>query len=298
MKQEKITWLWDLFKQAYAELQKNDPLRLSSATAFFAMFSLIPLIVLLLQFLGVAFQVQPLKEEIFNTLQGMFGGETANYLANTLANIQGLQEGFFTTAGILIFLIFIVTTLFSVVHNSFNQILQVRLKDPSLRFFLKNRGWFLVIIFIGGLLLLATFIVDAVINFAGDHIFYLLNINAAIVFILDMIFSMVLFTIWLAIVYKYLPDVKLPWQPVWMGSFITTILAFIGQFLLGKVLAIGNLNNIYGSSASMILVLLFIFYASFLLYYGFCLVKVYAEQNNYDLKSSKHAVQYELKEIK
>ncbi|SHE32005.1 membrane protein [Fodinibius roseus] len=297
MKQGKIKWFWDLLKQAYAALQKNDPLRLSSATAFFAMFSLIPLIVLLLEFLGVAFQVQPLKEEIFNTLQEMLGGKTANYLANTLANIQDMQEGFFTTAGILIFLIFIVTTLFNVVHNSFNQILQVRLKNPSLPFFLKNRGLFLVIIFVGGLLLLATFIIDAVINFAGDHFVNLLNINSAIVFILDMIFSMALFTIWLAIVYKYLPDMQLPWRPVWTGSFITTVLAFIGQFILGKVLAAGNLNTIYGSSASMILVLLFIFYASFLLYYGFCLVKVCAEQNNDDLKPDKHAVRYEIKEI-
>lgn len=298
MNQGKIIWFWNLFKQAYAELQKNDPLRLSSATAFFAMFSLIPIIVLLLEFVGVAFQAEPLKEEIFNTLQEMLGGDASNYLADTLSNIQNMQEGFFTTSGILIFLVFIVTTLFNVVHNSFNQILQVKLKDPSLRFFLKNRGLFLVIIFAGGMLLLTTFIVDVVINFAGDHIFDLLNIDSVIVFILDMIFSMTLFTIWLAIVYKYLPDLNLPWRPVWVGSFITTVLAFIGQFFLGKVIAMGNLNTIYGSSASMILVLLFIFYASFLLYYGFCLVKIYSEKNNYELETNKYAVQYEIREIK
>ncbi|GAA5520943.1 YihY/virulence factor BrkB family protein [Aliifodinibius salicampi] len=293
----KTRWFCSLLKQALVELQKNDPLRLSSSTAFFAMFSLIPIIVLLLEFLGIAIQIQPLKEEIFNTLQEILGGEAANYLADTLANIQNMQEGFFTTAGLLIFLVFIVTTLFNVVHNSFNQILKVKLKDPSLHFFLKNRGLFLVIIFVGGMLLLASFIIDVIINFAGNHIFYLINIHSTIVFILDMIFSMALFTTWLAIVYKYLPDMKLPWRPVWIGSFITTVLAFIGQFILGKIIAMGNLNSIYGSSASTILVLLFIFYASFLLYYGICLIKIYAEENNYDLESIKYAVQYEIKEI-
>lgn len=297
MKKGKIKQFWELLKEAYVELQNNDPLRLSSATAFFAMFSLIPVIVLLLEFVGVAFRAEPLKEEIFNTLQEMLGDETANYLADTLANVQGMQEGFFTTAGVLLFLVFIVTTLFNVVHNSFNQILQVKLKDPSLRFFLKNRGLFLVIIFAGGMLLIATFILDIIISFAGDHIFYLLNIDSIILFILDMILSMSLFTLWLAIVYKNLPDLNLPWRPVWVGSLITTVLAFIGQFLFGRVIAMGNLDTIYGSSASMILVLLSIFYASFLLYYGFCLVKVYSQRHNYELKTSKYAVLYEIKEV-
>lgn len=292
-----IKWFWDLLKQAYAELQKNDPLRLSSSTAFFAMFSLIPVIVLLLKFMGIIFQVQLLKEEIFNALQQMFGGKVTDDLANILDNFQSMQDGFFITAGILIFLIFIVTTLFNVVHNSFNQIFKVKLKDPSLSFFLKSRGLFLVIIFCGGILLLTTFLIDIIINFAGNQLFNLFNINSIIAFILDMIFSMALLTTWLAIIYKYLPDVKLPWGPVWTGSFITTVLSFVGQFLMGKIIVMGNLDTIYGSSASMILVLLFIFYASFLLYYGFCVVKVYTEKNSYQFESGKYAIQYEIKEI-
>ncbi len=297
MKQRTINWFWDLLRQAYTELQKNDPLQLSSSTAFFAMFSLIPFIVLLLDFMGLLFRVETLKEEIFNALQQMFGGEATNYLASILENFQNLQDGFFTTIAILLFLIFIVTTFFNVVHNSFNQILQVKLKDTSLKFFLKNRGLFLIIIFCGGILLLTTFIIDIIINFAGEQIFHVFNINSIIVIALDTIFSIVLITTWLAIVYKYLPDVKLPWKPVWMGAFITSILAFIGQFLLGKIIPSGNLDTLYGSSASMILVLLFIFYASFLLYYGFCLVKLYAEKKNYDLKSSEYAVHYEINEL-
>lgn len=297
IKQGTISWFWDLLRQGYTELQKNDPLRLSSSTAFFAMFSLIPIIVLLLDFMGLLFRVETIKEEIFSVLQQTFGGETTDYLANILENFQNLQDGFFTTIGILLFLIFIVTTLFNVVHNSFNQILQIKLKDPSFKFFLKNRGLFLIIIFCGGILLLTTFFIDMIINFAGEQIFNVFNINSIIVIALDTIFTIVLFTIWLAIVYKYLPDVKLPWRPVWMGAFITSILAYIGQFILGRVIASGNLGTLYGSSASMILILLFIFYASFLLYYGFCLVKLYAEKKNYDLKSSKYAVKYEINEI-
>jgi membrane protein len=282
-----LRWFWHLLQQAFVELKKNDPLRLSSSTAFFAMFSLIPTIVLILDSVGMAFQVEPLKSEIFSALQNMFGEQTSNYLADILSNVQNIQDGFLTTIAILLFLIFIVTTLFNVVHNSFNQILQIKVKDPNLKFFLKSRGLFLVIIFFGGILFLTTFVVDLIIGFAGNQIFQLSNVNSMIVSVLDTIISMGIFAIWLAIIYKYLPDIKLPWRPVWVGSSITTILAYTGQFLMGKFMATENLDTIYGSSASMILVLLFIFYASFLLYYGICLIKIYAERRGCGVESVK-----------
>ncbi|SMO40451.1 YihY/virulence factor BrkB family protein [Fodinibius sediminis] len=292
-----IKWYRDLLVESYKELKANDPLRLSSSTAFFAMFSIIPMIVLLLDVTSTIFSVGLLRQEIFKTLQQMFGTRAADYLSSILENVQNLQDGPLVTSGIIVFLTFIVTTLFHVIHNSFNEILKVKLTSSSLLFFLKSRGFFLIIIFCGSVLFLATFIIDVALSFAGNRLFDFATINPLLISTLDMLFSMAVFSVWLAIIYKYLPEVKFPWKPVWVGSLFTTILSLFGQFILGKIMLSGSLSNIYGPSASIVLILLFIFYLSFILYYGLCLAKKYAEMENYELRSTEVAVKYELREL-
>lgn len=296
---EKLAWLGRLLKQSYEELTNYDPLKLSSSTAFFAMFSLIPIIILPLDLLGTVFSQDLLKEEVFNTLQKVFGEEPTNYLLTILENIQSMQKAPLLTIGILIFLIFVATTLFHVIRISFNQIMQVKLKpNVSFAFNLKHRVLSLIIILVGGILFFTTFAADIIFNFVGDRITVISGVDAAILKILNLILSVGIFAVWLAIIYKYLPDVQLPWWPVWFGALFTTILFFIGQYIMGEALARGNLNNIYGASASMVLVLLFIFYSSFIFYYGFCMVKKYIEIEDYHVKTTQFSVRYEIKELR
>ncbi|MDZ7691794.1 MAG: YihY/virulence factor BrkB family protein [Balneolaceae bacterium] len=298
MNKEKVTWYWTLLKESYWELKRNDPLRLSSSTAFFATFSIIPVLVLFLDAASTIFEVQMLKDEIFKSLQRIVGQNTTEHLANILANVQNIQQGPLLTIGIALFLLFVATTLFDVVHNSFNQILKVKLKErTALAFHLKNRGLFLLVLLSGGILFFLTFLTDVIVGYVGNNVFQLSHINPTIVRVLDVTFSAALFSVWLAILYKYLPDITLPWRSVWFGTGFTIILFLIGQFVLSKVMTSSNLDDIYGASASMVFLLLFIFYASFILFYGFCLIKKYAEETGYKFESTTFAVRYELKEL-
>lgn len=297
MNNQKISWFWRLLKESYEELIDNDPLRLGSSTAFFAVFAIIPIILLPLNILGIIFSEKVLKEQIFGTLQKLFGKETTEYLSTILSNIQSMQEGPLLTVGIVIFLIFVATTLFHVIHNSFNQILQVKLKsNASLAFTLKKRVLSLFIILIGGLFFFITFTFDVALSFMGDRINLIWDLDTTILKIVSILLSMSILTVWLSIIYKYLPDIQISWKPVWFGALFTAVLFVIGQYILGEVLALGSLNNIYGASASMVLILLFIFYSSFILYYGFCIMKKYADLKDYDLNASEFSVRYKIKE--
>jgi membrane protein len=298
MKKENIKWLWSLLKDSFKELTGNDPLRLTSSTAFFAMFAIIAIIILLLNLFGTVISERLLKEEMLKTLQVMLGSDTTQYLSGILENVQNMQKGFFLTLGIIIFLLFVATTLFQVVHNSLNQIWHVKpKKDANFRVVIRNRFLSLLIIFFGGILFLGTFFFQLFIDFLGQQFFQSTEVNVGLVEVANVIFSFVVLTIWLAVAYKYLPDVRLPWKPVWFGSFITAIFFLIGQFLIGKVILAGNLSTIYGASASMVLLLLFIFYCSCILYYGFCLVKKYTEMEGYQIESTELAVKYEINEL-
>lgn len=296
---KKLTWFWNLLRDSYKELNHNDPLRLSSSTAFFATFSLIPILILLLTALGTIFSQQILTGEIFEIMQQVLGEDATQMLSNILYNVQDMQQGPLITIALFVFLMFVATTLFIVIQSSFNQVWQVKPKeDVDFRFMLKSRGISLVIILFSGLLFLVALLSDIILTFIDDQLLFLLSeVNIVMVTILNLAFNLAIFTIWLAAIYKYLPDINLSWRPVWFGSFLGGILFLLGQFILGQVLVAGNLNNIYGASASIVLLLLFIFYSSFILYYGICLVKNYAEKKGYETKPTKFAVRYKVEEV-
>lgn len=299
MKRKKGLIFWKLLKESFKDFNDNDPLRLSSSTAFFATFSLIPTIVLLLNLFTIIFSEQLLTGEVFNALATHLGEETTEYLSTILENVQNMQQGTLVTLGMIIFLMFVATTLFIVVQSSFNQIWQVKPKENvSYKFTIKNRGLSLLVILVTGLLFLGTLLLDVVIGFLGENIFYLVPwIDQWLITLLNLALSLGIFTLWFASMYKFLPDVILKWKTVWPGSFLTAVLFLIGQFILGQVLVLGNINTIYGASGSLVLVLLFIFYSSFILYYGASFVKIYAKNKGEKIKTTKYAVQYEIKKI-
>lgn len=288
-----------LLKNSFKDFNENDPLRLSSSTAFFATFSIIPIIILLLTLFSTVFSEQLLTGEVFDALGAMLGKETTDHLSTILDNVQKMQQGTWVTVGIIIFLMFVATTLFIVVQSSFNQIWKVQPKENvTYRFIIKNRGISLVIILVTGLLFLVTLMMDIIIGFLGENILYLLpGINQWLLRILNIALSLGIFTLWFASIYKFLPDVILKWKNVWAGSFLTAVLFLIGQHILGLVLVSGNIDTIYGASGSLVLLLLFIFYSSFILYYGASFVKNYAEHKGEKIKTTKFAVQYEIKEV-
>lgn len=299
MNKKKVLIFWKLLKESFKDFNHNDPLRLSSSTAFFATFSLIPIIVLLLNLFTIIFSEQLLTGKVFNALATQFGEETTDHLSNILQNVQDMQQGPLVTLGIIIFLMFVATTLFIVVQSSFNQIWKVKPKDDvSYNLVVKNRGVSLLIILVTGLLFLVTLLMDVVIGFLGENIFYLIpGIDQWLITLLNIALSLGIFTLWFASMYKFLPDVILNWKTVLPGSFLTAILFLIGQFILGRILVSGNIDTIYGASGSLVLLLLFIFYSSFILYYGASFVKAYAENNGESIETTKFAFRYEIKKV-
>lgn len=299
IRKKKLLQFWTLLKKSFKDFNENDPLRLSSSTAFFATFSIIPIIILLLTLFSTVFSEQLLTGEVFDALEVMLGKETTDHLSTILDNVQKMQQGTWVTVGIIIFLMFIATTLFIVVQSSFNQMWKVRPKeDVTYRFIIKNRGVSLLIILVTGLLFLVTLLMDITIGFLGENIFYLLpGINQWLIELLNIALSLGIFTLWFASIYKFLPDVILRWKNVWSGSFLTAVLFLIGQHILGLVLVSGNIDTIYGASGSLVLLLLFIFYSSFILYYGASFVKNYAEYKGEKIKTTKFAVRYEINQV-
>jgi membrane protein len=295
----KVKIFYKILKESFGELMRNDPLRLSSSTAFFATFSLVPILIIIFNLFGIIFNEELITGDVFERLERMLGEKSASQLRDIMLNVQDIRVDWYITIGIFIFLLFIATTLFLVVHNSFDQIWMVKPKEGRrFKFMLKNRGVSVVIILITGVLFMITFTADIVVTFLGDYLVETLPyFNKITVRVLNYIASLLVFTVWFACVYKFLPDVKLKWKPVWIGALLTAVLFLIGQFLIGELLLAGDITSIYGASGSIVLLLLFIFYSSFILYYGMMFIKKLSEHMGIKIKVKKFTVRYEIREL-
>src|SRR5687768_7496284 len=115
-----------IFRDAFRELMKNDPLRMAGATAFFTTFALPPILVILIQVFKWVVGPVEVRSELFNTLSELIGSEAVGQIINILTAFRSLAQNWYITAGGFLFLLFIATTLFKVIKGSINQIWKIK----------------------------------------------------------------------------------------------------------------------------------------------------------------------------
>lgn len=282
-------------KRAFGLLERNDPLLLCSATAFFATFSLSPIILLLVDVFGLYFTSQDIGHEVFQTVGSTFGRETAKDIESIVTNFTNLEGSGLITVGSFIFFIFVATTLLSVVKKAIHKLWNLRSKPEwHLRYIGWERGTALLLIFFTGLLLVFSFFVDTGLAVSRDYLATIWPAAAMVAIeILNVVFSISVVSIWFAVLFKVLPEAKVKWEVAFVGGFLTGILFYGGQFLLGKVLVHARLASIFGAMTSLAIVLLFIFYCSFILYFGAAFTREYAEDTDQRIRTNKNSRLYE-----
>jgi membrane protein len=287
-----------LFRNAFKVLQRNDPLRMAGATAFFTIFALPPILVILIQLLKRILNPQYVRAELFKSLSDIVGPEAMEQTVGVLMAFRQLAQNTWITIGGAAFLVFVATTLFTIISNSINQIWKIRPQARhGLMKRLRTRGHAVVVILVAGFLFLIglvaeglqLFIGRAIFNFSPLASFYF---NTAV----SKIVSLFIVTLWFGIMFRYLPDARPRWPIALMGGLVTSLLFAVGRMILRLLLSYSNLNTLYGTSASVVLLLLFVFYAALILYYGAAFTKVWAQHRKTPIAPLRHAMHYRLVE--
>jgi membrane protein len=157
----------------------------------------------------------------------------------------------------------------------------------------------MAVIVFAGILFLTSLLSDALIALLSDLIKdYWPAITGAFIQIIRHVVAIAIVTVWFAVVFKFLPDARTPWPTALGGALFTAVLFTGGKFLLGLLLSGSNIGSIYGASGSFVLILLFVFYSSFILYYGAAFTRQWGKYNNKELMPRDYAMFYELAEIK
>lgn len=252
---------------------------MAGATAFFTTFALPPIFIILFQVLSLFLNKSLVGTEMMEMLSSTLGKEGAAQIRQTSRGFRTLAQNWYIAAAGFVFLIFVATTLFTVIKNTLNDIWNIKVKEkPGFIFNLWLRARSLGVILIAGLLFLASILLDSFEVLAGNNIDEIWP-GRGIFFrgALNEIVGIVVVTIWFLILFRYLGDGRPSWKVSLAGGFLTALLFTAGKALLSMLLLKSNIGPIYGASASIVLILLFVFYSSFILYFGASFIKVYSE---------------------
>jgi len=289
-----------LLRRALTGFRQNDPLRMAAATAFFATFALPAILIILIQIFGWVVNPNRLSDHLFAHLAPMLGKESVSQIRGTLQGFRKLAQNPYITIGGFLFLIFVATTLFKIIKDSLNQLWNIRPKSGS-KFGIRvmRRGKSMIVILLAGLLFVAVMVAETAQAILKDYINEKWSGSGSLlIIVLNQIVSVGVVTLWFAVLFKFLPDGHPSWKVALVGGLFTGIFFTLGKLFLAWMLAKGNLKNIYGASGSFVLLLLFVFYVSFILYYGGMFTRIWAEHKKDPIVPSKFAYQYELAEIK
>lgn len=296
IQKEKIKGIISLFMDSLKELLKNDPLRMAGATAFFTTFALPPILVILIQVFRLIVDPQMVRVELFKTLSEIVGPEAVRQLVDVLIAFRGLAANWYITLAGFIFLLFIATTLFKIIRSSINQIWKIReMPKQGVIKNLRARFQSIMVILVAGVLFMLGIIAETIRVFIGDYISeYSPELSFYFNSTLRYILSIVVVTLWFWIVFRYLPDGKPEWSVAFAGALLTGILFSVGKIALHWLLSYSNINSVYGTSASIVLLLLFVFYSALILYYGAAFTKTWGLYKKTPIKPRRHAMHYRI----
>lgn len=283
-----VVTLLVLLRAAFREFKKKDPLRMAAATAFFTTFAFPAILIILIQIFGLIMGRRTIGHQLFTGLEDILGPNAVEEMRATLRNVRLLVQSWYIAAGVFVFLLFVATTLFKVIRDSLNLLWDIRVKENAgIKFQLRQRARSFLAILIAGILFLAVLLAEGFISLLPEKVVFLVSLSKQLV-------SVAAATAWFTIVFKYIADGYTTWKTTMGGAFFTGLLFTMGKMILGILLSYSTIKNIYATSTSFVLLLLFVFYCSFMFYYGACFLKVWAAHRQQPIIPHHHAVKYKL----
>ncbi|MDF3028342.1 MAG: ribonuclease [Fluviicola sp.] len=278
--------LWTITKATAKDWLKADPFRQSAVVAYYAVFSIPALLVIVIAIAGLVFGQEAVQGEISEQIKGALGHDTAESVENIIAKVSEQKSSVIATIIGVVMLLIGSTAVFSELQTSLNQIWEVQVvaKKKWLKT-IKNKLFSFGLVLSLGFLMLASLVLTAALEALGgliknqlpDFIPFLLKI-------LNFLLSFGVITVLFALIFKVLPDAKIRLRDVWIGAMTTTLLFILGKFGLGIYFAKANPESAYGAAGSVVLIMLWVSYSCMILFFGAEFTKQYATFHGHKLE--------------
>lgn len=297
--------LYHLFIAAGTGFMEDRVMKLSAALAYYTIFSLTPLIIIIISAASIFFsnKLNP-GTELFSEISEMVGNDAARSLQGFVENANLTGK---TTIGLIIgisTLIIGATAIFIEIQDSINLIWKVKaIPKKGWKKIITNRLLSFSLIVSMGFLLLVSLVVNSIVVSLGDKLGYLVknspigeaipvanDTTTLLIYILNNAITIAAVTAVFTIIFKVLPDVELRWKSAIIGALFTALLFSLGKYVIGIYIEKGNPGSAFGAASSIIVILLWIYYTSIILYFGAEFTQAYAEKFDGGIRPSKYAV--------
>lgn len=291
---KKITFkgIIEVFKNAFTGFSDDKVLKLSAALAYYTVFSLAPLLIVIISLCGIFLGRQAVEGEIYAQLTSFVGADTALQLQQIIKNasVQGKS-----TIAIIIgssTLLLGATTVFAEIQESINMIWGLKPKP--------KRGWlkmvqnrflsFSVIISLGFLLLVSLGVTSIIDGFSNKLKAHFPDVTVVVFYIINIAVTILVTSLIFGVIFKVLPDAKIKWRDVIAGAVTTSLLFMLGKFGISFYISKSNIGSTYGTAGSLVVLLLWIYYSSMILYFGAEFTKAYAIEYGSEIHPDAYAV--------
>ena len=288
----KTKGLWKALRDAGIGFVDDNAFKLSASLSYYTIFALGPLLIIIISLAGIFFGKEAVQGRIYGQLTDLVGSESALQIQNIIINIQNTHS---TTTGAIIgaAILFIgATGVFTEMQDSINYIWSVKAKPKRswLKFIINRLLSFSLIVGMG-FILLVSLIVSAVLTLLSDRLMSLFpNYTVAMFHVIDTAIILIVISALFTVIFKILPDAIISWKDAIMGAMLTAVLFLTGKFLIGYYIGRSNLGVTYGTAASIIILLTWVYYSAMILYFGAEFTKMYALQTGSGIKPKPTAV--------
>lgn len=283
---------WELMKEAFKGFRDYRITKLSGSLAYSTVFSMGPLLVVIISLCGLFLKREAIEGEVQAVLEQFMGRDAASQLEDVIKNASLGNKS--TTALIIgIFALFIgATTMFAEIQSSVNYIWGLKPKPTrGLRKFIRDRFLsFSVIVSLGFLLLVSLVISGIVEAFINRLRGWYPDTAVTLFYILNIIFSLGLSMLIFAVIFKVLPDAKIRWKDVFVGALLTSLLFMLGKTGLSLYISNSNVGSTYGAAGSLVILLLWVYISSIILYLGANFTKAYALKYGGSIEATDYAI--------
>jgi membrane protein len=287
-----------LFKNTANEWIQDKCPQLGAALAYFTIFSLAPLVLVLLAVFGLIFGGSDQgRQKITEQLQYLIDPSGIKVIQEIAANAAKPQAGIIATSIGVVIALFGASGVFGQLQEALNTIWGIKPKPGGgIIGFVRTR--FLSFAMVGGVcfLLLASLTVETILRALNDYLKAMMPGGNIISLGLFLLFDLAVITLLFAIIFRYLPDAKIAWHDVWVGATLTAVLFGLGKLILGLYLGSGGVGSAYGAASSLITLLLWIYYSAQILLFGAEFTQVYANTYGTHVEPMEHAVKIEITE--
>jgi membrane protein len=282
---------WQFVKDVVVQWVEDQPFPLAAALSYYTLFSLAPLLIIVIAIAGFAFGQEAAQNRIVETIQGLIGQDSAQAIQGMIQNASNQPEtGIVSTVLGIIALLFGAGGVVGQLQTSLNTIWGVTPKrGQGIWGFVRQRFISYAMILGIGFLLLVSLAVSALLAGLTQVIGTLFGGTALLAHVLDLLISFLFVTVLFAMIYKFLPDVRIEWRDVWIGAALTSLLFTIGKILIGLYLGSSGVTSAYGAAGSLITVLLWVYYSSLIFFLGAEFTQVYATQYGSGVVPAKNA---------